>query len=424
MSRLDVVIFGATGFTGKYTIKNLVKVAKTKNFTWGVAGRNKEKLLKTLTDMVGEDMDISKIPLIIADLENSSSLEEMAKQAKVILNCCGPYRFYGEQVVKACIANKTHHVDVSGEPQYMEKMQVKYHEEAKQNEVYVISACGFDSIPADLGLVFVKDKFEGQLNSAEIYLDSKVVGEKNGSTVHYGTWESAVYGVGHRHELRSIRKKLFTQPLPRLKPTLKSRFPPIFKCDALNGKWCLPFPGSDKAVIRRSQYHFFSNDQERPVQVATYVAFPSFIASIMVLMAAAVFGVLVRFHLGRKLLLAYPDMLSFGFASREGPPENEADNTHFSFTFIAEGWKEKLSEATDCHVEAPNKKMVARVSGTNPGYGATCIFLIMSGLTILEESDKMPNKGGVYPPGAAFAKTSMVKQLSAFGINFEVIEDK
>lgn len=117
MSRLDVVIFGATGFTGKYTIKNLVKVAKTKNFTWGVAGRNKEKLLKTLTDMVGEDMDISKIPLIIADLENSSSLEEMAKQAKVILNCCGPYRFYGEQVVKACIANKTHHVDVSGEPQ-------------------------------------------------------------------------------------------------------------------------------------------------------------------------------------------------------------------------------------------------------------------------------------------------------------------
>lgn len=58
-------------------------------------------------------------------------------------------------------------------------MQVKYHEEAKQNEVYVISACGFDSIPADLGLVFVKDKFEGQLNSAEIYLDSKVVGEKN-----------------------------------------------------------------------------------------------------------------------------------------------------------------------------------------------------------------------------------------------------
>lgn len=120
MSRLNVIVFGASGFTGKYTVKHLMKIAKIKGsaFTWGVAGRNRDKLSKILTEMaVNEEVEVSKIPIIIADLNDSNSLEEMAKQAKVILNCCGPYRFYGEQVVKACIANKTHHVDVSGEPQ-------------------------------------------------------------------------------------------------------------------------------------------------------------------------------------------------------------------------------------------------------------------------------------------------------------------
>ena len=120
MGRIDLVIFGATGFTGKYTIKNLIKIAKMKNlhFTWGVAGRNKEKLSKTLIEMSkDEDYDISKVTQIIADLNDSDSLNAMAKQAKIIVNCCGPYRFYGEAVIKACIENKTHHVDVSGEPQ-------------------------------------------------------------------------------------------------------------------------------------------------------------------------------------------------------------------------------------------------------------------------------------------------------------------
>lgn len=120
MSRIDLVVFGASGFTGKYTVKHLNKISKEKssNFTWGVAGRNKEKILKALAEVLGnEDAEISKIPIIIADLGDVNSLNEMAKQAKVILNCCGPYRFYGEPVIKACVENKTHHVDVSGEPQ-------------------------------------------------------------------------------------------------------------------------------------------------------------------------------------------------------------------------------------------------------------------------------------------------------------------
>lgn len=147
--RLDVVIFGASGYTGKYTIYESVNVLK--GLKWGVAGRNKEKLESVLGEMGKKaDRDLSKIPIIIADVGDEKSLVKMAEQAKVVVNCCGPYRHFGEQVVKACIEAGAHHVDVSGEPQYMETMQLKYNEQAREKGVYIVSACGFDSIPADV----------------------------------------------------------------------------------------------------------------------------------------------------------------------------------------------------------------------------------------------------------------------------------
>lgn len=140
------------------------------------------------------------------------------------MNTCGPYRFYGEAVVKACITAGTHHVDVSGEPQYMERMQLEYNDLAREKGVYVISACGFDSIPADLGTVFLENHFDGEVNSIETYLASWVEGgARGGAGVHYGTWESAIYGLAHANELRGLRSKLFKERLPAGEPRLQDR---------------------------------------------------------------------------------------------------------------------------------------------------------------------------------------------------------
>lgn len=105
-----------------------------------------------------------KIPTIIANVRDEKSLVAMTSRAKLILNCCGPYRFLGEQVVKACIETGTHHIDVSGEPQYMERMQLEYNKPAKDKGIYIVSACGYDSIPTDMGVVFAQKKFEGNKN--------------------------------------------------------------------------------------------------------------------------------------------------------------------------------------------------------------------------------------------------------------------
>lgn len=105
--------------------------------------------------------DLNSVPIIIADIEDEESIKKMTAQAKVIVNCCGPYLLYGEVVVKACIETGTHHLDIAAEPQFMEKMELKYNKAAEEKGVYIVSSCGFGSVPTDLGVLFLEKHFEG-----------------------------------------------------------------------------------------------------------------------------------------------------------------------------------------------------------------------------------------------------------------------
>ena len=145
----------------------------------------------------------------------------MAQQARIVLNCCGPYRFYGEPVVQVCSDEETHYVDISGEPHFMEEMQLKYSEKARQKGVYVISACGIDSIPIDLGVVFLQQKFNGTLNSINAFIEIWETKAVKSPFMTYGTWESAIHGLAHAKDLGAVRKKLFSNKLPVFEPKLQ-----------------------------------------------------------------------------------------------------------------------------------------------------------------------------------------------------------
>nr|XP_014097689.2 saccharopine dehydrogenase-like oxidoreductase [Bactrocera oleae] len=425
--KLDIIIFGASGFTGKYTVFEAVSVLQ--NYRWGIAGRSQEKLEKVLQEMGAKaQKNLMDTPIIIADIENEGSLLAMAKRCRVLVNCCGPYRFFGEPVVRACLEAGTHQVDVTGEPQYMETMQLKYNKQAQERKVFIISACGFDSIPADLGVVFIEKNFDGVVNSVESYLQSYVKGDvsEGGARIHYGTWESAVLGLAHSGELKELRKKLYEEKLPKFNPVLKPR-PLIFRSEIVNGV-CLPFPGPDRSVVMRSQRFLYENEHKRPVQMYPYVTFKSWIAAVLVALFAVSFGFLTKFTFSRRLLLKYPKVFSLGFASHEGPPEALMEQTHFSFIMRAKGWpsSERLSEPTDHYTVPPTKTLTVKVSGSNPGYGATCVALLSTAVIILKENDKLPGSGGVLPPGAAFAKTSLISELEKHdhGIKFEILANK
>merc|ERR1712018_187523 len=159
----DIVIFGASGYTGQNVIEYVYKAVeqdlknqlgdKKIKLKWAVAGRSMDKLAKALmaVSLKNPEFDHSSIDMIFCDVSNEQSIVEMAAQAKVLLNCVGPYRFTGEKIAKACVSQSTNYVDISGEPQFLETMQLKYHEEAEKKGIYIIGSCGFDSIPSDVG---------------------------------------------------------------------------------------------------------------------------------------------------------------------------------------------------------------------------------------------------------------------------------
>ncbi|XP_049821225.1 saccharopine dehydrogenase-like oxidoreductase isoform X2 [Aethina tumida] len=419
--RLDMLILGATGFTGKHCIAPIAKLSKAhgRNLTWGVAGRSESKL-KDVLDEVGKEIgqDLSKIPLVIADIHDDDSLKSMAEKTKCVINCCGPYRFLGEAVVKACIAAGTHHVDVSGEPQYMEKVQLEQSEEAEKKGVYVVSACGFDSIPSDLGVVFLEQKFEGTLNSVETYLKRWEEGEvaASGPAGNYGTWHSAVYGLAHAAELKTIRRMLYPERLPKFEPQLQHTALP-HKVDLEPG-WALPFPGSDKSVVRRTQRYFYDTNSKRPVQVDTYFMVDSIWIVLLMAFFGSIFVLLTKFKWGIQLLLKYPGLFSGGLFGTENPSEEKISKYWFSITFRGKGWKGDKQDGPE------NREIVGRVKGRNPAYGTTCIALVLSAIMILTEKNKLPPKGGVYPPGALFAKTTLINELNENEVTFEILSQK
>lgn len=285
------------------------------------------------------------------------------------------------------------------------------------------------AIPADMGVVFVEKNFDGVVNSVETFLETGIKeGGSGGGTagLNYGTWESAVYGLAHSDELRGIRKQIYPQRLPRFYPFLKPR-PLVFRSTEVD-KVCLPFPGSDRSVVMRSQRFLYDQDKKRPVQMQAYVGFSSWLVAGGVIFFATIFGLLSKFKLGRTLLLNYPGLFSGGLASRSGPSEESMERTYFKMTFKASGWlkSDRLAESSNQYTESPTKTLMVRVSGMNPGYGATCVAVLSAALTILRESDKMPSTGGVLPPAAAFSKTGLISELEKHdhGIKFEILANK
>jgi len=417
MSNYDLVIYGASGFTGQYVIDYVHRAAVEHKLSWAVAGRNEGRLKAALARAGARvESDFSRIPIIICDSSDSSSLLAMASQAKVLLNCVGPYRFFGEPVVEACVEAGCHHIDISGEPQYLEKMQLKYHQKAVENGVYVVGACGFDSIPADMGQVCVRNAMQGDVNSVETYL-KVIIPDLPGAAINFGTWQSAIHGFAHAKELGSLRKQLYPERMPSTKPKLKHRG--TLHYSSIVDSWCMPFMGSDKSVMTRTQRGFYHDKGQRPTQIACYAQFESIISCFVLMLVGLVFGVLANYSWGRYLLETYPGIFSCGRVSKSGVPKEKADNTNFEMTVVGEGWNKKIGE--EAPNSPPNRRVITIVRGKNVGYGATCECMVQAGVVILQELERLPSAGGVYAPGYTFAETSLVERLTEKDVTFSTV---
>ena len=154
----DVILWGATGFTGRLVAEYLNKqYGASSDLKWAMAGRNKEKLA-TIRKEIGN----GEIPLIVADSKDRTSLDKMVQQAKVICTTVGPYAKYGSELVASCVENGVDYCDLTGETQWIRRMIDQHHEAAKANGVKIVHCCGFDSVPSDIGVHFLQKEAKAQ----------------------------------------------------------------------------------------------------------------------------------------------------------------------------------------------------------------------------------------------------------------------
>ncbi len=183
-NKFDIIIWGASGFTGKWVAKHMYDTYKDTDLKWAIAGRNEDKL-KSVLSFIGSDAE--DVPCLIADSKDEDSLRELAAKTSVILTTVGPYAYYGSELVKVCAETGTHYCDLTGEVPWMRRMIDQYQEVAKKSGARIVFSCGFDSIPSDMGVHFLqqhaKAAFGKPVSDITLYV-VKMKGGASGGTIH------------------------------------------------------------------------------------------------------------------------------------------------------------------------------------------------------------------------------------------------
>ena len=148
--QFDVVVYGASGFTGRLVAEYLLEAYGTAGeLSWAMAGRNLAKLEGVRRELGADAVDV---PLLVADSNDRESLVRLAAQARVVATTVGPYALYGSRLVEACVETGTHYCDLTGEVHWMRKIIDAHHEAATRSGARIVHNCGFDSLPSDLGV--------------------------------------------------------------------------------------------------------------------------------------------------------------------------------------------------------------------------------------------------------------------------------
>mmetsp|Transcript_21039 Transcript_21039/g.45571 ORF Transcript_21039/g.45571 Transcript_21039/m.45571 type:complete len:418 (-) Transcript_21039:167-1420(-) len=407
---LDVVVFGATGFTGKQVVKQLSESGAIAR--WAVGGRRQQPLAELAKRYNAPG------GVVVSDVNDPTSLLEMARNTRLVLNTTGPYRFFGEAVVKACIEAGADYIDLCGEPEFMEAMLLKHQQEAVKAGVIICHACAFDSVPADLGIWHCAELFRkagGECGHVELFHEIDV---PLGYTGHVTTFEAAVHGVGSARNLHKVRKELdgkfgtvpkATQilgPLPKhsgawfWEPRLQ--------------RYALPFIGSDASVVRSSRRTMSSilnlpgMDRMMP-QFGVYFTLKSRWSLFKMALAGSCFNFLAQRSWGRQLLLRFPRFFTMGAFSPEGPSKVQMENNKWIGHFFAAGL-----------VKGERKEVVLRAELHDPGYLGTALLFVLVAKTLLEEKESLTAKKGVLTPAALLHDSKLLHRMSEHGVNFKI----
>ncbi|MEJ7599511.1 MAG: saccharopine dehydrogenase NADP-binding domain-containing protein [Kofleriaceae bacterium] len=194
MRDFDLVVFGATGFTGKLVADYIAKSGSA--VRWAIAGRNKQKL---------EQLGMG-VPILVADALDPKAVADVARASKVVCTTAGPFAKYGSELVAACADAGTHYCDLTGEVQWMRRMIDAHHDRAKETGARIVHSCGFDSIPSDLGTWALQQEFFARFGCYATAVTA-LFGETSGG-FSGGTVASAMQTANEAAADREVRRIL------------------------------------------------------------------------------------------------------------------------------------------------------------------------------------------------------------------------
>jgi short subunit dehydrogenase-like uncharacterized protein len=385
--KYDLALFGATGFTGGLTARYLAANGPA-GLRWALVGRNRAKLGKVAAGLTEAGSAVGAPDLLEADAADRTALDEVAAATKVAITTVGPYALYGEPLVAACAAAGTDYVDLTGEPEFVDRMWLLHDAEARRSGARIVHCCGFDSIPHDLGAYFtVKQLPEGVPLKVNGYVRSN-------ATISGGTFHSAVNGFARaRQTISAGRERRRAEPLPSDRRIRSAKA--TIRRDAELGGWTVPLPTIDGTVIRRSAAAL---DRYGPDFTYGHNA----VAKHLAIVAATAAGIgtialLAPLPPTRKLLLKLK-------SPGEGPSESRRERSWFKVSFVGEGGGERVR---------------TEVSGGDPGYSETSKMLAESGLCLA--FDELPPTAGQVTTAAAMGDMLLTRLQNA-GIGFRVVE--
>jgi short subunit dehydrogenase-like uncharacterized protein len=384
-TEFDVVVYGATGYTGRLVAEHLLKTyGAAGKVRWAMAGRSAEKLAE-VRDLIGAPADL---PLVVADAHDRGALEAMAGRTAAVITTAGPYQLYGGDLVAACAAVGCDYVDLTGESNWIAAMIEAHDAAAKASGARIVFSCGFDSIPFDLGVWFVQEAARERLGAPAPRVRGRIRAMRGGFSG--GTFASGMATMAAAQRDPGVGK-LLADPFA-LTPGFAGPAQPDGEHayeDTVTGSWVAPFmmAGINTKAVHRTNFllgHPWGAD----------------------------------FQYDEMLMIDGPPKegaAPAGFSLSGGPPPKpgegptkaEREAGFYDILFIA---------------QAPDGATVrASVKGDmDPGYGSTSKMLAEAALALAQDVDRETTPGGCWTSAAAMAQALLRRLPEKAGITFQV----
>lgn len=390
--KYDIVLYGASGFTGRQTVEYCRQFAHS-GVRWAIAGRNRSKL---------ESVNSARADVLVADAEDDNALNSLAEQARVVLSTAGPFSLYGTKLVDACVRNRTHYCDITGETPWIRQQIDRHHAQAAADGTRIVPGCGFDSIPSDFGAWLmarhVRDELQSDCESVAAYF--RVGGGINGGTL------ASLFHMLETNQMVIARNPFLLDPDPAAhtaEERTRNADPSGARYDEDLKKWVGPFlMGSiNTRVVRRTQALLGAR-----FDYQEYSKFGSSRTARSALVAGKVFESIAASSIGRRILkrlLPKPG---------EGPSEKVMDGGFFECEFVA--------------TAKSGKRARGILQGQGDAGNRITVKCLCESAFVLAQSDvgnsevKPFSGGGVLTPVTGLGEELIVR-LAKAGITFKIV---